>query len=123
MSYPLLYLTVHSVRNRLRVRLQRLKQPRYLIASILGLAYFGFFFIGPAARRGPGILNALVREQMIAELGLMAFLFLTVTIAWFWPSRRPALNFSRAEVTHLFTAPIPRRLLVRSRLLRSQLGA
>jgi hypothetical protein len=122
--YPLLYLTVRSVRNRIRVRLQRLREPRYLIATILGAAYFAFFIIGPTMRRGaPRMMPSLATLGAVVQHGVAFFGFVTAALAWFWPlSTRPALPFTRAEVTHLFTAPIPRRQLVRYRVLRSQLG-
>ena len=37
-----LYIIVCSARNRLRVRLRRLKEPRYLIGAVAALAYFYF---------------------------------------------------------------------------------
>jgi len=121
---PLLYLTLRSTRNLIRVRLRRLREPRYLFASMLGVAYFVFIFWGPDGRRGPqGMLRAIASGRSIVELGATILLFGTAALAWVWPSSRPALPFTRAEVQHLFTAPIPRRNLVRYRVLRSQIGA
>ena len=34
-----------QIKNRIRVRLARLRQPRYLIGSIAGIAYIGYFAI------------------------------------------------------------------------------
>ena len=39
-----LYIIVCSARNRLRVRLRRLREPRYLIGAIVGAAYLYFSF-------------------------------------------------------------------------------
>lgn len=49
----LLYLRLTSLRNLLRVRLLRLKQPKYLVGAIVGAAYFWFFFSGARFSRRP----------------------------------------------------------------------
>ena len=56
MSGALLYLQVTSLRNAVWRRVRRLRQPRYLIASLVGAAYFYFFFFRGAWRHagGPG---------------------------------------------------------------------
>ena len=41
-----LYIIVCSARNRARVRLRRLREPRYLIGAIVGVAYIYFSFFG-----------------------------------------------------------------------------
>ena len=45
-----------QIRNRIRVRLARLKQPRYLVGSIAGIAYLSYFVIlrNPGFSRGRG---------------------------------------------------------------------
>ena len=123
---PLLYLTIHSIRNQIRVRLRRLRQPRYLIATVLGGGYFWFVIMGGAFRRGqprqmPGVPAPL---KVGLSLGAAMLMFVVAALAWITPSsRRPALAFTRPEVQNLFTAPISRRRLVRYRVLRSQIGA
>ena len=123
-SSPLIYLTLHSMRNRIGVRLRRVRQPRYLIASLLGSAYFFFIIAGQFTRSdGPGMLRAIARARDSAAAGATIFLFGAAAIAWIWPtSGRAAMSFTRAEVQHLFTAPVTRRRLLRYRLMRSQVG-
>jgi ABC-2 type transport system permease protein len=125
MTSPLLYLTLVSLRNRLRVRLRRVREPRYLIGSIVGLGYWLLIVGRPFAgqRRGAvGRFDAIGRSEM--AIVVIAVLLLAITaVMWLWPGRRqPALAFTRAEVQLLFTAPIARRRLVRYRVLRSQLA-
>ena len=123
---PLLYLTVHSIRNQIRVRLRRLRQPRYLIATVLGGGYFWFVIMGRAFRRGPPRSMPRLPAQLSVglPLGAAMLMFVVAAFTWIMPSaRRPALAFTRPEVQHLFTAPISRRRLVRYRVLRSQIGA
>ena len=42
------YLTFFSARNRLIQKLQRLKNPRYAIALLLGLGYFWTIYFNPS---------------------------------------------------------------------------
>src|SRR5436305_15050760 len=60
MSSASLYIIVCSARNRLRVRLRRLKEPRYLIGAIVGAAYiyFSFFARFRASRASSARRNA-----------------------------------------------------------------
>lgn len=121
---PLLYLTWRSTLNRARVRLRRLREPQYLIAFLLALTYFSFVFWSGRSSDSPGMLRSLARGRGGMDFGFAVLMFGAATLAWIWPrAGRPALPFSRAEVQHLFTAPISRRDLVRYRVLRSQIGA
>lgn len=127
MDSPLLYLTLCSLRNRLRVRLRRLREPRYLIGSIVGIGYLYMFLLRPRSRSGgarvPGALDLMQRARPAIELGAAGLLLLFLALEWLWPvPRKPALAFSRSDVQVLFTAPIPRRRLVRYKVLRSQLA-
>ena len=45
-----LYLTACSFKNRLRRRLQRLREPRYVIGLLVGLAYFYVVFFRRSGR-------------------------------------------------------------------------
>ena len=56
-----LFIITHSARNRLRIRLRRLREPRYLIGAVAGAAYFYFTIFARmngrrsfARRRGGG---------------------------------------------------------------------
>ncbi|MBI4623314.1 MAG: hypothetical protein HY736_08870 [Verrucomicrobia bacterium] len=130
----LLYLRLTSFQNWLRSRLRRLRQPKYLVGAIVGVAYFYFFFFrglgGPATR---GARHAAVTEAMpavaaalptdwlpaVAAGGALMLLVFAVFM-WVVPTERAALGFSEAEIAFLFPAPIPRRALVHFRLLSSQ---
>ena len=121
---PLLYLTLCSLRNRMRVRLKRLKEPRYFIGMIAGLGYLWTVFLRPRARSG-GSLGALLATsgaRLSIELAGATFLFLIAASAWIPSRRRPALNFSRADIQFLFPAPLTRKELIRYKVIRSQVG-
>lgn len=127
-----LYIIVCSARNRLRIRLQRLKEPRYLIGAIVGALYiYGSFFArfrtsqASAARRSarggqaPATIATLMAAgPAMAGIGLMA----VTAMSWIFPFNSGLLDFSDAEMQFLFPAPVPRRQLLLHRMMRSQIG-
>src|SRR5258706_14702884 len=121
----LIYLQYHSVKNRLLMRLRRLKQPKYLLFAIVGGAYFYFYFFrwvfmagrGPRGFGGAGSVDLSSYETV----GALA-LFTIILLAWLIPHERAALVFTEAEIAFLFPAPINRRGLIHFKLLRSQLA-
>lgn len=120
----LVYLQVTSVTGRIRARLKRLKQPKYLIGAIAGAAYlYAFVFRHMLApHRMP---TGAPVPPMLAELAapLIALgLFLAFAYAWIFPSDRAALRFTEPETAFLFPAPISRRGLVHFSVLRAQLA-
>jgi hypothetical protein len=118
-----LYLTACSFKNRARRRLQRLREPRYVVGLLVGLLYFYVaFFRSSGRRRGPAGLSAVAALAAPLQFLGSLFLFATAVVAWLWPGSGQPLAFSRAEVQFLFTAPVTRRELVHYKLLRSQLA-
>jgi len=118
---PLLYLTLSSVRNRMRIRLKRLREPRYLIGTMVGLSYLWLVFWRPRPRPAMPI-TATGSAYPALELAGAAVLFMLAALSWLQPRNRPALAFSRADVQFLFPAPFTRRELIRYRVIRSQVG-
>ena len=118
-----LYLTACSFKNRLRYRLRRLREPRYVIGLIVGLLYFYVLFFRRSGRsRTPADLSAVAALAAPVQFLGSLFLFATAVIAWLWPGSRTPLPFKRAEVQFLFTAPVTRRQLVHYLLWRSQIA-
>jgi ABC-2 type transport system permease protein len=125
LSGALFYLRAASLWGVVRSRLLRLKQPKYMVGALVGIAYFYFFFIRP--RGGPrgvpggaGALPTISGETLVAVIGVAALaLFLIALISWFVP-RQAALAFSEAEIAFLFPAPVSRRMLIHYRILSSQ---
>ena len=127
-----LYIITHSARNRLRLRLRRLREPRYLIGAIAGAAYFYFTVFARLSgrrnltrRRGvvsgaPVALLSAVRAAAPAAIGLV--LLVLTAVSWLVPFDPGLLDFSEAEVQFLFPAPVSRRWLLLHRMLRSQIG-
>jgi hypothetical protein len=120
-----------TAKNRLLVRLRRLREPRYLIGGVVGAAYFYFSFFArfrtqnasASRRRARGApVNPFV-VLSTAGPGIAGLLLMIVTaMAWLVPLESGLLDFSKAEVQFLFPAPVSRRSLLIHRLMRSQLG-
>src|SRR5262245_15910112 len=126
-----LYITACTARNRFRVRLQRLREPRYLLGGIVGVAYVYFSVFArrngraAAARRAGRVARIPPPLAAMATAGpaLGGIVLLAITaLTWILPGNSNLLSFSDAEIQFLFPAPIPRRQLLIHRMLRSQLG-
>jgi hypothetical protein len=126
-----LYIMACSTKNRVRRRLARLREPRYALGAIVGIAYFYFAFFGrmrmanssARRRRRPSpvpaaIIPATINGPLLAGTGLLGL----AALSWLVPLGSALLQFSKAETEFLFTAPLSRRQLVLYRLVRSQLS-
>jgi ABC-2 type transport system permease protein len=124
------YLRVSSILGRIKSRLRRLKQPKYLAGAAVGGLYFYLVFFrrvhapqiggNPGDPRSPAEALPADVLPVVGEIGAL-ILFLLLALNWFFP-RRAALAFSEAEIAFLFPAPVSRRMLVHYRLLGAQLG-
>lgn len=128
MIAALAYLQWHTVKNRLTMRVKRLKQPKYLFGALVGGLYFYWYFfrvlLGPRGHNPAysQITAASPADALFYEsIGALVFL-LFILMAWVLPHKRAALAFSEAEVAFLFPAPVTRRTLIHFKLMRSQFG-
>jgi hypothetical protein len=123
MVSALFYLQWHSVFNRTRSRLKRLKEPKYFLGALVGGLYFYWYFFRPMFGAGgvPWGNQATWAEdlELYRNLGALVLLVI-VTLGWVIPRERAALAFTEAEVAFLFPAPISRKGLIHYKLLRSQ---
>jgi ABC-2 type transport system permease protein len=128
-----LYIVICTARNRLRLRLRRLREPRYLFGAIAAGAYF--YFTVFARLRGSRMARArrqnatpLMAGATAAALqgsgpGLAAIvMFALAALAWVFPASSGLLDFTPAETDLLMPAPITRRQLLLHRMIRSQIG-
>ncbi|MCK6479038.1 MAG: putative ABC exporter domain-containing protein [Planctomycetes bacterium] len=133
MNPALLYLLRRSAVNGFLARLRRLRSPRYLVPTVVGLAYFVLVFGGPFGRDASGPPAGLppdlqgeiaareaLRQGLLLEWGIAAALLLLASLSWLLPSRGPPLPFLESDVAMLFPAPVSRRELVRYKLLDIQ---
>ncbi|MFL5580506.1 MAG: putative ABC exporter domain-containing protein, partial [Gemmatimonadaceae bacterium] len=113
---------VAGLRNRVRVQLRRVRQPRYLVATAIGLLYWWWYFgsvlgLGFGSGRARPVLPE--RWQEVAELVIAALGLGSVALSWLFGGDRAALAFSEAEIQFLFPAPLARRQLLHYKLLRA----
>ena len=113
------YLTVCSIRNSVRVRVRRLRQPRYLLIAVVFVLWLGSIMLG---RRTSGAFGFFAVDGARAQLMATGVATLLLGSAWLLPVAA-ALRFTSAEVQFLFTAPITRRQLIGYKVQRLLLGA
>lgn len=125
MTHAFLYLTACSLKNRLRRRLRRLREPRYLAGLVVGLLYLYWFVVRNqmrAPRRGRADLTWLTSFAPDIVVGGAVLLWVVAVLVWLWPFAARTWTFTAAEVQFFFTAPLTRRQLLNYKLLRSQVG-
>ncbi len=128
----LFYLWSRSTLNMVRVRLRRLREPKYLLGASIALAYFSFVLIGPLrtraareARRAATDASDLAPETAALVFTSMATFFLlgAFLVLWLWRRARTSLAFTEAEIAFLFPGPVRHATLVHYSLIRNQLAA
>lgn len=123
------YIASCSAKNRVRARLRRLREPRYLIGAIAGIAYFYFAIFAPRGRRGgaragrtaPTDFPAAFQVTGTSLAGL--FVMVNAILPWLFSANSKLLQFSEAEKDFLFAAPVTRRALLAHRIIRSQVAS
>ena len=118
------FIALRSLRNAARLRIRRLKEPRYLIGLVVGLAYFGFLFSPSRGRRraAKAALTAFPPAFLDVQLlGLALLLFAACCLVWAFRWGPPALSLTEGEVQFLFPAPLTRRSILHFSLIRPQL--
>ncbi|MBN9693161.1 MAG: hypothetical protein J0M24_23205 [Verrucomicrobia bacterium] len=125
LTRALVFLQTRSLVNAVRMRIRRLKQPKYLIGAVVGFSYLYFWF-GRAVFgnwRSSGSMPAWDAERwdLIQSVAAMVLGGLAVG-QWIFTGPRAALQFSETELAFLLPAPLSRKLLIRYKLIRGQLG-
>lgn len=128
MLSAIVYVIRCSARNRVRRRLERLREPRYLIGALVGAAYLYFAIFGrrrlvPRAQRTDPIPPAFFPAASgagPAAVGLV--MSLAAAVSLLLPIGSGLLALSRTETEFLLAAPLSSRALLLYRLLRSQAG-
>lgn len=109
-----LYLLTRSAWNRARRVLTRLKQPRYVLALLVGVGYFGLVLFGQRAQTGAPVAVPVMQVTGTLLLALLAAKW------WLFGADRLALAFSGAEIQFFFPAPVSRAGLLGFKLMRAQ---
>ncbi|HEX3582971.1 MAG TPA: putative ABC exporter domain-containing protein [Thermoanaerobaculia bacterium] len=117
------FMTVRSFKNRLLVKVRRLRQPRYLVGFIAGLAYIWFtglkrIMMMHSLRHGMIGIQIPTGDFVIDCVAFFALL--PMFLAWALPDQEGGLVFSEAEIQFLFAGPVSRRQLLIYKVLRQQ---
>lgn len=121
----LAFLQSRSLANALKARLRRLRQPKYLIGAVVGLGYM-YLWVGRAIFSGwrhGGRSVALPGDTLELFEALAALIVFGLFLGtWLFSGERASLRLSEAELNFLLPAPLTRKMLVRFRLIRAQVG-
>src|SRR5262249_2331037 len=115
------FITFRSFKNRLMLRLRRLREPRYLIGFIAGLSSLWFMFLrrlffSPHGSRIGVVVAGPVPSAAIDGVSIVALFGLL--LPWAFPEQSGGMTFSPAEIQFLFPAPISRRQLLYYKVFR-----
>ncbi|MCU1229660.1 MAG: putative transporter, permease protein [Acidobacteria bacterium] len=124
MTQAFLIVTLQMLKNRIVSNIRRLKNPRYLLSTLAGLAYFWFMFLRRTGRhgRGPGIfIGTIPMTELVVDIGSLVILVLMIG-AWALPEQSGGLEFSEAEIQFLFAAPISRTQILLYKFMRGLTG-
>ena len=125
-----IYIMACTAKNRALRRIQRLREPRYLVGAVVGGAYLVFVLFGrflgmrrAGAVRGrlPAAPDAFLPAFGAAGPALAGLALLGLTsFSWLMPWAGGLVTFTASEKAILFSAPLSRRQLLAYRLIRSQ---
>ena len=110
---PLLYLALRSLRGRVVGWLRLMKQPKYLVGTLAGVAWMGMFALRPVIRvnrraslgkRFEEIAEWLPAIETAAALMLLVFL----SLWWLWPFGKAMLELTETQLHLLLPAPVRR---------------
>jgi len=111
------YLAWRTAYNRVSRQIRQLRSPRYLAALVFGLAYIWIVAVEQRPQPAPAAVVGARWVELLGALGVVG----AVLWGWIFGVERRVLSFTPAEVTFLFSGPVPRRGLVQYKLLRNQL--
>jgi putative ABC exporter len=111
------YLARRTAYNRVSRQIRQLRSPRYLAALVFGLAYLWVVAVEQRPQPAPAAVVGARWVELLGAFGVVG----AVLWGWVFGVERRVLSFTPAEVTFLFSGPVPRRGLVQYKLLRNQL--
>jgi ABC-2 type transport system permease protein len=121
----LVFLLFRSLKNRVLIRVRKLRQPKYLISALAGLAYLCFVLMNQVHLDRSHIPNrSSIADPAIlslVETGFAVMILAVVVFQWFSSSARNVL-FDEAEIQFLFPAPLSRLALLHYRIVKAQPG-
>ncbi|HET7437173.1 MAG TPA: putative ABC exporter domain-containing protein [Thermoanaerobaculia bacterium] len=116
MTRSFVLVALQLFKNRFLFRFKRLREPRYLLSALIGMAYFGYVMLRAAGRgrHSPSVVLRAMSSDIAA-----IFVLILMLLAWIIPAMA-SLEFSEAEMQFLFPAPLKRPQLLYYKLIRSQ---
>ena len=98
------FLIGRSTRNKFAAQLQRLRNPRYLVAAFVGIAYFVLIFWNRSSGRTAGAVNPLLGHTVEALSPLVILFVLgSIYMGWTTPTEAGALGVVGAFFFALIT--------------------
>ena len=128
MNPALLYLSYRSLRGQIVGWLRLMRQPKYLLGLLVGLAYFWFFALrlffraGNRTRWMDATLEGVTDFLPAVHLSVALFIAVAVSLWWLVPFGKSSLDLKEAELHVLLPAPIPRRHILQYAVLKNQRG-
>ncbi|MFT3916547.1 MAG: putative ABC exporter domain-containing protein [Anaeromyxobacteraceae bacterium] len=107
-----------TLKNRVLHQVRRLRQPRYALATAVGLAWF-WFYAGRHLVAGPRAVPPIPAGfSGLAAIGIAAVGTLLLLLGWIFRAQHRALAMSEAEIQFLFPAPLTRVQVLHWRVLQ-----
>ena len=128
MNPALLYLSYRSLRGQIVGWLRLMRQPKYLLGLLVGLAYFWFFALRLFLRADnrtrwlDATLEGVTDFLPAVHLAVALFIAVAVSLWWLFPFGKSSLDLKEAELHVLLPAPIPRRHILQYAVLKNQRG-
>jgi len=119
MTAALAYVAFMSIKNRLLMSVRKLRNIRYVVSALFGVAYL-FLMLFRNFSRG-GRVRVLTAQSLGVDI-MAGVIFVLLVAVWAWPSDDPGIAMSESEMQFLFSAPLRRRDILLYRFFRSQLA-
>jgi len=120
MTGALAYIAIISIKNRVLMAVRKLKNARYLISALFGLAYFAMVFGRNIGRNSKKFSLAVGFDSIGMDIAA-GIMFLILLAVWAWPVDDAGVELSESEMQLLFCAPVSRGGILFYKFMRAQL--
>lgn len=116
-----------TLKGRVVRSIRLLRQPKYLVGSVVGFAWIGMWILRPMLD-SPVNAGSVAWSMVGGDLGPMVHQIAALAISvimplpWLLPWGRLGLPFREAELTLLLQAPLTRRQVIQYGILKSEVG-
>ncbi len=120
MTSALAYIAFVSAKNRILLSIRKLRNARYAISALAGIAYF-YFVLGRGVSKNSVHFQKMFGTSELAVNITAGIVFVILVAVLAWPSCRGGVELSEAEIQFLFPSPLKRRDILLYKFLRAQL--